>query len=865
MGILKSAIKGVNAFPDIHRVNDGWHALSGSYTRFENDDYENVYGSASKIINRVADVSPYAINEKKERVLNAVALDKTFKPNQQMSGYDFREALFGKFIVLGEALVRVHTKNDDNATPDNIIGYTFLENAVRTVSPVDGVITYTVNGKTFTDKEVIRIHGFNPNSLLDKYSPTQAAKRWSGIDDYIADYQRGFFKNGAVPAGEFIITAASTQDYKDIKAGMQQAHRGAGKNNNVVYSYRPIDGNGKAQNSQIEWIPFNSDNKSLDLGAIFEQVNSKIDSAFGVPASIRGVGENNNYATAQMDARNFVENTINPLLLKVWTSFTHELNRITGGLGYAIVYDLDIPSVSDDKKVQAETHQITLTTISNALQAGFDIKSVLEAIDAPESYQSLVSGYVAPVQQDDPDVDMGNEVEDSPENAVEGGIVKSVKAVSARQFENELSGLIPEDTGYIMLDTEKIEVLSNVENAEDDLVPNEDTDFGNLPGENTPHITLLDGVLNSPDEIRDIANALYRDTPIKSIEIDHIDYFDLEHSNAVVAKIKLTDELVQLRENFDLIPHASKFSVYAPHVTLAYLNKDADVNKWVDSLSSLSGKELSIKGINLGDETKGAAKSTDPKGLKALTPVERLVYEEQLETIAAKLMQKQIDRALIETKAVGDATEDDIREFADEMLKAITTILVVQGAISYAEGIGLLVAIGVSTSGTSTFSVSDNQLQRYRNYLLNVGDSYSRDTQLAIQAVLENGMINQLTRAELERNLQNIMQTNEWRVKRIGVTETNRAGGNASLFSMEQIEQEAGVQVNKVWRTSRSDACQYCKALDGTSLPVRESFVPVGDAVIGIDGGIMINDFVSMEIANGHPNCNCYLTYEVVR
>lgn len=681
MGILKSAIKGVNAFPDIHRVNDGWHALSGSYTRFENDDYENVYGSASKIINRVADVAPYAINEKKERVLNAVALDKTFKPNQQMSGYDFREALFGKFIVLGEALVRVHTKNDDEATPDNIIGYTFLENAVRTVSPVDGVITYTVNGKTFTDKEVIRIHGFNPNSLLDKYSPTQAAKRWSGIDDYIADYQRGFFKNGAVPAGEFIITAASTQDYKDIKAGMQNAHRGAGKNNNVVYSYRPIDANGKAQNSQIEWIPFNSDNKSLDLGAIFEQVNSKIDSAFGVPASIRGVGENNNYATAQMDARNFVENTINPLLLKVWTSFAHELNRITGGLGYAIVYDLDIPSVSDDEKVQAETHQITLTTISNAITAGFDIKSVLEAIEAPESYQSLVSGYVKPVTQDDPYVDTGNEVENSPDNAV----------------------------------------------------------------------------------------------------------------------------------------------------------------------------------------TKGAAKSTDPKELKALTPIERLVYEEQLEIPARKLMQKQVDRAINETKAVGDATEDDIREFADEMLKAITAILVVQGAISYAEGIGLLVANGVSTSGTSTFSVSDNQLQRYRNYLLNVGDSYSRDTQLAIQAVLENGMINQLPRAELERNLQNIMQTNEWRVKRIGVTETNRAGGNASLFSMEQIEQEAGVQVNKVWRTSRSDACQYCKALDGTSLPVRESFVPVGDAVIGIDGGIMINDFVSMEIANGHPNCNCYLTYEVVR
>lgn len=712
MGILKTAIKGVDAFPDIHRVNEGWRALTGTGLRVDNDDYENVYGSASKIINRVADVLPYAIDVKGDRIVEARAVDKTYKPNQQMSGYDFREALFGKFIILGEALILVHTVENGevraggNITPDNIAGYTFLENAVRMISPIDGKITYTVNGKTFTDDEVIRIHGFNPNSLVDKYSPTQAARRWSGIDDYIADYQRGFFKNGAVPAGEFVITAPTTQEFRDMKDRMQQMHRGAGRNNNVMYVHRPTDATGKPLNAQIEWTPYANDNKSLDLGAIFEQVNAKIDSAFGVPASIRGVGENNNYATAQMDARNFVENTINPLLLKVWTGFMHELNRITGGLGYAITYDLDIPSVSDDEKVQAETHKVTFDTIALALEQGFTIESILESIEAPESYQSLIKGYVKPVAQDDADVDMGDEVEDSPDQAVTKAVEMIVSRIEAHNDRKLLS---------------------------------------------------------------DISNLV------------------------------------------------------------------------------------------------GAAKSTDPKALKALTPIERLVYEEQLEVPARKLMQKQVDRAITDTKAVGDPTEDEIKAFADEMLKAITGILVVQGAVSYAEGVGILVANGISTSGTSNFTVSEDQLQRYRKYLLNVGDSYSHDTRLAIQSVLDTAMVNQLPRAELEKNLQNIMNTNEWRVKRIGVTETNRAGGNASLFSMEQIQEEAQVQVNKVWRTSRSDACQYCKALEGTSLPVRDSFLPVGDAVIGVDGGIMVNDFVSMEIANGHPNCNCYLSYEVIR
>lgn len=686
MGILKTAIKGVNAFPDIHRVNDGWHALTGSYHRVDNDDYENVYGSASKIINRAANVAPYAINEKRERVLNAVALDKTFKPNQQMSGYDFREALFGKFIVLGEALVRVHTKNDDDATPDNIIGYTFLENAVRIVSPVDGVITYTVNGKTFTDKEVIRIHGFNPNSLLDKYSPTQAAKRWSGIDDYIADYQRGFFKNGAVPAGEFIITAATPQDYKDIKAGMQNAHRGAGKNNNVVYSYRPIDANGKAQNSQIEWIPFNSDNKSLDLGAIFDQVNSKIDSAFGVPASIRGVGENNNYATAQMDARNFVENTINPLLLKVWTSFTHELNRITGGLGYAIVYDLDIPSVSYDKKVQAETHQITLTTISNALQAGFDIKSVLEAIDAPESYQSLVSGYVQPAKQDDPDVDMGNEVDDAPEEAV----------------------------------------------------------------------------------------------------------------------------------------------------------------------------------------TKGAAKSTDPKATKVvgIDLPHRRKQEQQLEDVIRASMERQIDRAIKETKAFGDATAEEVTQFLDEMMVIIAAGMLVSGEIEYALGIELIRQAGLPTDATSVYNLSQRTINDYRGYLTNVAKGYQEQTAEAIRTILARANEGGLTRVQLQQELAGYINSHDakYRISRLAVTETNRSMNLASIDSMKQIAEETGAVVEKGFQHDGSDTpCEYCQTILQTWIPIDQLLLPKGDVLVGVDGGIMLNDFADNDGWDVHPNGHCVPIFRVVR
>ena len=78
-------------------------------------------------------------------------------------------------------------------------------NKSNTVSPsllkvlsmfsINGVTTYTANGATYSDKEVITLKGMFPYNLARGYSATEAAKRWSKIDDYIADYQSGFFKN----------------------------------------------------------------------------------------------------------------------------------------------------------------------------------------------------------------------------------------------------------------------------------------------------------------------------------------------------------------------------------------------------------------------------------------------------------------------------------------------------------------------------------------------------------------------------------------------------------------------------------------------------------------------------------------------
>jgi phage portal protein BeeE len=690
MGIIVKAIKAANEFPALD--TRGWHEVSSmtsAYDHYKGNDYENAYPSITKIVNRFMKIKPYGIDEKKETVQNARAVEKLYKPNRQMSSVDFREALAVMYLVHPRTHILVWRLDGSEARPggdltaENIAGYTFLENAVE--STIGGKTTYTVNGASYSDAEVITLKGMFPHNLARGYSPTEAAQRWSRIDDYIADYQQGFFKNGAIPSGQFIITAPTAKEYKDIVEMMQLRHRGAGKNNNVTYSHRPIDPNsGKPADAQVEWKPFNVDNKNLDLKNIFEQVNQKLDSAFGVPASIRGVGQNNNFATAQQDNLNFVENVIDPLALKIWTRFTHELNRITGGLGYAITYDLKLPSVSQDEKVRAETRKLDGDTVSSLVENGFTLESAKAYVktgDIDKLEVAIVT--VAEEVKDDMDVDTGDEVEDSPDQPKDGDIVP--KAVQA-----------------------------------------------------------------------------------------------------------------------------------------------------------------------------------DPK-VKKLTPEQEATTEQQLYTVSKRFLESQVNSAMQDIKAFGDPTEEEVRIFVNDALDIISKLLVSQGAIEQALGVQMLQNAGIDPSTVSNFKLSTNQVERYRKYLFNVGKSYASDTATAIRTVLDRANINGTPAQQIKNELRNLVKLDDYRAVRLARTETVRAGGNASLLSMEQIQAETGVEVRKVWNVNASDPCPYCQALDGTAVGLNTPFVPTGGIIEGTDGSIMVNNFVPMEIASGHPNCRCSLVYEVVK
>lgn len=357
--------------------------------------YDNAYPNIKAISNAFLDIIPYAINDKGEEIKNARLTKVLAQPKVGMSGAEFREALAVSALTHRKTYLLVWRSENGKAiaggriTPENITGFTFIENADIRINK-DGSKLYKVGTDSFTDKEVIEItSGIDPYDLSAGYSPSIAIKKWANVDDYIVDYQAGFFENGAVPSGQFVITAGSVEQFNEIVDMMQERHRSSGNNNNVQYIHRPVASDGSPVSAQIEWIPFSQPNSQLGLKDIFEETNKKLDSAFGVPSSIRGVNDHNTYASVKVDEKIFIKYTVKPFATKIWTKFISELNRITGGLGYGLTFDVEVPNLADEEKVESEKKKVDLDIITQALASGFDLDDIITAFELPEAYKEL--------------------------------------------------------------------------------------------------------------------------------------------------------------------------------------------------------------------------------------------------------------------------------------------------------------------------------------------------------------------------------------------------------------------------------------------------------------------------------------------
>lgn len=686
---------------------------------YNNDQYENGFSSIRAIADRFFLLRPYAVDDKGEKLKESPnVINCLSRPNHQMSGFDFRDALAVMSMVHDKTYILVWERRGGAVVPategireENVAGFTFLEDVQEQMT--DGKLQYRVgSNQVYYPYQVISLYDVNPGNLLKGYSPSKAAKRWTRIDDYISDYQSGFFENGAIPAGQFIVTAPTVTEYNDIVDKMQEKHRGARKNNNIMYSYAPVDkATGKPAQATITWVPFNVSNKDMSLKDLFEQANHKIDSVYRVSAFIRAIDEAPNFATAQVIERNFVENTVRPFAIKKWARFQHELNRIVGGLGYGISFHLDTPGIAEEDKYVAETNILVVSSINSLVNAGYTLDSAIEALGLHDRWKKLARGTSKATTPDDdnPDVDEGGESDDLPDQG-------------------------------------------------------------------------------DPTAVADLPKKI--------------------------------------------LSEAAK------------------------------GKNPKVK---------------QPKQ----SPKAELTDQEELEAIARRFMQSQVDKAVAEfdeeqeeenpensvkNEVTGYPDPVDEDAFVDDMLSKITGIMIIEGALKYEDGKALLLEAGISTDNLDAFILSDEARDAYQAYLRKVGQSYGADTAEAIRSVLRTANAESWNASQTKAALRDIMNTDEWRVVRLGNTELNRSLSLSSVEAMKEIQNQTGVTIEKaLTHDDPSSMCEFCAAINDQWVKVDQPLVELGQTIEGIDGGIFINNFVTNDGYDVHPNGKGNMSFRVVQ
>lgn len=367
---------------------------------FGRGSYDNNYPNITRIADAMMTVLPYAVDENGQRIEDAPAVVQALmRPNRRMSVVRFLKSLCVLGLVFpyvpllvwhreGERLVA----SPDGLRPDNVAGFTFLE-GFECKQDGDGKIYYAdvTTGETYDDNTVIRLSfDVNPYAVTEGYSPTLASKKWTTLEDCLADFQVGHFKNGAKPGGIFMISAPTTESFNESVDEMERKMRGAGRNNQTIYVHRHVDAiTGQPASSEVEWVPITSNNSELALKDLFGQAERAKDMAFGVPAEIKGYISNSNYASVMTAERIFDKYVVLPKLTQLWSDFTQEMNRITGGLGYALSFDFSVQALNEDEKIGVEKKQVEYDLFKSAVQDGNDPEKVIEAFGLPRELADL--------------------------------------------------------------------------------------------------------------------------------------------------------------------------------------------------------------------------------------------------------------------------------------------------------------------------------------------------------------------------------------------------------------------------------------------------------------------------------------------
>ena len=211
----------------------------------------------------------------------------------------------------------------------------------------------------------------------------------------IAQYQRAYFENGAIPATITFITASTFEKYDKTRKELENKLKGAHNRNKTVYAWRQFDNDTGQSVDQVEVKTIQGNNSTLAIKEIVEIVNDRLNKSIGVSNFILGDDSSAKYDNAELSDHQFTKRRVYPALMSFWNQFQHELERILEGLGYGISFDLEIPELTERTKAKAEIGRIRSEALVNLISAGASGASAVEALGLPKDWSGAANDIYA--------------------------------------------------------------------------------------------------------------------------------------------------------------------------------------------------------------------------------------------------------------------------------------------------------------------------------------------------------------------------------------------------------------------------------------------------------------------------------------
>lgn len=486
--------------------------------------------------------------------------------------------------------------------------------------------------------EIIEIKMLNPFDKDKPFAMTDAAKESQFTLKQAGDYTRqtlnGNISSPGIVTTEVLLDDTKFENFKERVRGRQKGE--------------PIFANGAGA---IQWQDMQIDLDKAALDKVNEINRQILMAVSGTSKTTLGLEESGTTRdTSKTQDENFTVDAVVPRAEDIADALNLDYRKHYDEWDeneFEIVVDSPVEKDREAELKDIEIRDAAYDLAEKLINAGYDREASFKYANGDISWEELgepeekeIPEALKPYAETDttkkPEEQTDKEAEDEgatkkeedtdePEKTnsptakkiEENALVKAENQISARDYPDLYKDIDidTEDLGCIMLDLEPMEVISNLpEGSEEDLFENPKWEQGSLPAETVPHVTLLYGLLENGNKWKNKVDLLLKDWKLDSVKIDHVGFFDTPDSYAVIAHLEKTPELVDGHERLTLLPHINTFSEYLPHMTLAYVKKEADVDKWVESLDKVyAGKTVKAAGINYGDPEEDDDDDSDNK------------------------------------------------------------------------------------------------------------------------------------------------------------------------------------------------------------------------------------------------------------